>query len=494
MKQHSAPTVAMRTVRTARSTAAASPPVRAGLATPRPSRLRSIPVEVASAAVSPATVPEAARDVVACACSVVVKTIDAVNATISAIFPPTTPEPSADTPLALMVLGWVRRQVEQVLAIPPIRAVVQAVSTVGAQLYHQLSACAEAVQPPPVDFDRTTVVAGLSQPTDFRFLDDHLVVITEKTGAIKLYDMNTPTVPPTTLVVIPVSTAGERGVLGVEVDPDFSTAGGQLNGYLYVSYVTTDNLDRLSRIHVTDGVVDLSVDGTEKVLLQGTVAGASNHHGGEVRIGPDGMLYWALGENGNRDNADDLSNIQGKILRLNPEDGSAPAGNPFLDDPDAVPQIYAYGLRNPFRFTFTPDGQLLAADVGENTFEELNIIVAGGDYGWPGAEGVCTTCSTVNPIYTYAHSIGQSAAITSVLVYTGDTFGPDHQNKVFIADYTQGWIRELTFTADFSQFISERTFDADAGSTVKLMQGPDGNIYQLTISGELSRIAPKVTV
>ena len=115
------------------------------------------------------------------------------------------------------------------------------------------------------------------------------------------------------------------------------------------------------------------------------------------------MLYWATGDNSNNLNAQNLSNIHGKILRLDPDkydpqnpDATAPADNPFaVNTPndaipdDAIPQIWAYGLRNPFRFTFTPDGQLLVADVGNAAWEELNIVTKGANYGWPGAEGVC---------------------------------------------------------------------------------------------------------
>ncbi|MGV0777032.1 PKD domain-containing protein [Mycolicibacterium elephantis] len=171
-----------------------------------------------------------------------------------------------------------------------------------------------------------------------------------------------------------------------------------------------------------------------------------------------------------------------------------PDGNPvFADHPDADPHIWAYGLRNPFRFTFTPDGELLVGDVGNSTWEELNLVVKGGNYGWPNAEGPCEGCDSIDPIYAYRHTAATAlqGAITSVLVYTGDTYPDRYRNKVFIADYTQGWIKELTFDAEYTTLLGERTFDNQAGTAVKLLQGPDGNIYQLNIyPGELSRIAP----
>src|SRR5512139_1954769 len=138
-----------------------------------------------------------------------------------------------------------------------------------------------------------------------------------------------------------------------------------------------------------------------------------------------------------RKSGQDLSNIYGKVLRLNP-DGTVPADNPFINTTGANPYIYAYGFRNPFRMTFTPNGQLLVGDVGQATWEEVDLVTAGGNYGWPLAEGPCngigtTSCSTpssyVNPIYAYPHNGGNS--ITGVLAY---------QDRVLIADFNQGWI------------------------------------------------------
>lgn len=122
--------------------------------------------------------------------------------------------------------------------------------------------------------------------------------------------------------------------------------------------------------------------------------------------------------------------------------------------------------------------------------EELDLITKGGNYGWPNAEGTCASCTSINPIYTYDHSTG-NAAITSVLLYTGDAFGPSFQNTVFIADYIRGWIKVLSFNSTYSTLLGVTSFDNTAGSTVKLAQGIDGTIYQLTIfPGELSILSP----
>ncbi|MET0979870.1 MAG: PQQ-dependent sugar dehydrogenase, partial [Candidatus Saccharimonadales bacterium] len=337
----------------------------------------------------------------------------------------------------------------------------------------------------PPDFERTTLVGDLNQPTAFRHLPDGRILISEKGGAIKIYENNQVSSQPLiTLVVLQTDTDEERGLLGIEPDPNFAS-----NGYLYVSYTTAANRDRLSRITVTGNTADPS---SEVLLLESNQEGGIFHHGGEVRFGPDGKIYWAMGMNLYSPNSQGLSNIHGKILRLNP-DGSAPADNPFVNTPNAIGQIWAYGLRNPFRFNFTPNDKLMVGDVGGDAWEELNSIVRGGNYGWPLAEGMCTGCPYINPVYAYAHTPPpeKAGAITAVMTYTGDTFPASYQNKIFIADYTLGFIKYLTFDQDFSTFISEATFDESAGTVVQLDQGPDGNIYQLNIyPGELYKISP----
>ncbi|WP_268788614.1 PQQ-dependent sugar dehydrogenase [Mycolicibacterium iranicum] len=205
---------------------------------------------------------------------------------------------------------------------------------------------------------------------------------------------------------------------------------------------------------------------------------APNHHGGALDFGPDGKLYWGVGDNATGSNAQDLTdNIHGKILRLN-ADGSVPGDNPLILGTRSA--IYAYGLRNPFRLTFTPTGELLVADVGNAAYEEVNKVVAGGNYGWPSSEGVCTSscAGKTDPIFTYARDGG--AAITSVAV---------HQGKVFIADLVKGWINVLTCTPAYTVCTDVQTFDPDAGATVVLSEGPDGALYQLLYQpGALVRI------
>jgi aldose sugar dehydrogenase len=329
-----------------------------------------------------------------------------------------------------------------------------------------------------------------------------------------VYDNSTGHLQSQPLISLSTTSTKQRGLLGIAVDPDFAT-----NGYVYASYVASNNFERLSRLTVTDPrAAVLTVDpASEVVLKQGNQPAAEDHLGGTVRFAPDGTLFWSVGNNdyytGNyviSNNAQDLTNIYGKILHINP-DGSVPEDNPFIGTPLADPYIYAYGFRNPFRMTFTPTGQLLVGDVGESAWEEINNVAAGGNYGWPLAEGPCSgvgteSCSTPsqydNPAYAYPHVPGVSSSITGVMAYSGTAFATG-QNSVFFADFNRGFIEQVTCTAGYSSCGSPSMFISNAGATDQLVEGPDGNIYQLTYLsdiatfsglGSLSRISPAADV
>ena len=305
------------------------------------------------------------------------------------------------------------------------------------------------------------------------------------------------------MVTLPVKTDFESGIGGIEVDPDYAT-----NHYVYVAYTNASNEDMLSRF--TLGGTQDEILASEVRLIETNDAAGTSHHGGEVyyQDNPDGeadYIFWAKGDNVDGDNAQDLTNLHGKIMRIyapgtEPEEGNLiPEDNPFVTTAGARPEIYAFGFRNPFRFTALPptpehpDGQLLVGDVGAADWEELNLVEKGKNYGWPDAEGTCIGCGYENPVYTYSHATqpAGTGSITSVLVYTDDALGEEYQGKVLIADYTAGWIKVLDLGPNYSTFVSEQTLDGQAGAPVKLLQGPDGNIYQLNIyPGELSVIAP----
>ena len=180
------------------------------------------------------------------------------------------------------------------------------------------------------------------------------------------------------------------------MDPDFNN-----NGYIYVSYIRVDsdpqedNLQRLSRFTVTDPTTDvLTIDpDSEIVLLKGDEQATEDHLGGEIRY-IDGKLYWATGDNVccsvvDGSNSQDLTNIYGKVLASIRTAQSRPTTRTTTTTGPELRRYLCQGLRNPFRGGVTPDGQLVVGDVGQNTWEEINLVSAGANFGWPYAEGVC---------------------------------------------------------------------------------------------------------
>jgi glucose/arabinose dehydrogenase/regulation of enolase protein 1 (concanavalin A-like superfamily) len=343
-----------------------------------------------------------------------------------------------------------------------------------------------ATAAPPVEFDKTVVASGLDTPTAFRFVPDGRVFIAEKNGAVRL--IKNGVLQPTPMITVATANADERGLLGIELDPAFP-----VNHHVYLAYTHSENLDRLSRFTVTGDVIDPA---SELVLLKSNQQANVFHHGGELRFGADGKLYWGLGINVYNPNSQSLATIHGKILRINP-DGTIPPDNPFVGVPGVEPAIWAYGLRNPFRFAMVPNGpnagKPLVGDVGGSKFEEINLIEKGANYGWPTAEGLCDGCGFAQPVYTYPHTAPPASAgsITSMAVYTGNAFPPEFSNAVFFADYTLGFIRYLTMDPTYTSVIAVHDFDLNAGTPVQLEVGPDGALYQLNIyPGALFRLAP----
>ena len=275
-----------------------------------------------------------------------------------------------------------------------------------------------------IGVQRSVVVSGLNSPVDFRFLPDGRLLVAEKGGAIKVVDKNG-NVLAQPLLTLSVNTVGERGVSGLAIDPQFAT-----NGHIYVAYTTAAIKDRLSQFTVVGNSAAL---GTEVVFMESPDTVANYHHGGGLAFGPDGKLYWGKGDNFVGANAQDLTNMYGKILRFNP-DGSTPSDNPVLPA-GSLPQIYAYGLRNPWRYAFDA-GKLYIADVGQSQREEVNVLAsnqAGLNFGWNIMEGSrcyqdasCNTAGLTPPVIDYDHS--QGCSITGGYVYRGSAI-PELQGR-----------------------------------------------------------------
>ena len=336
----------------------------------------------------------------------------------------------------------------------------------------------------PVGFTET-VVASVSQPTALAFAPDGRVFVAEQTGALRVIDAASNLLA-TPFVSLTVDSNGERGLLGVELDLNFAT-----NSFVYVYYTaTTPSIhNRVSRFTANGNVAAAN---SELPLLDLDALGATNHNGGAIHFGLDGKLYIAVGENANSANAQVLTNLLGKILRIN-ADGTIPSDNPFFNDPTPGlrKEIWAYGFRNPWRFTVQPvTGALVIADVGDNTWEEVDIGVAGGNFGWPGMEGDhCTgvgACVGLLDVFEYNHN-GSGAAVTGGDFYGGRTFPAGFGNVYFYGDSVLSFLRYLVFDAN-NAVISDNAFATGASGPVDIRYHGNAIWYAAINAGQVRRI------
>jgi glucose/arabinose dehydrogenase len=338
---------------------------------------------------------------------------------------------------------------------------------------------------PPAGFQDSLVLgSGLNDPTGFDFAPDGRIFVLERAGAIKIIKNGQLLAQP--FAVLPSAASGDRGLIGIAFDPQY----GKANNFVYFYYTGTDLKNHLVRY---DGSGDVGTAGPFQIFETETPS-QELHVGGTIAFGPDGKLYLAIGDNGTPPNAQDLTNPYGKILRINP-DGSIPADNPFVGQTSDFGAIWAYGFRNPWRFQFDKaTGQLYGGDVGEASWEELNHIVKGANYGWPLAEGMCTAncAGLTDPIYTYPHN-GQSSAVTGGPIYRGTMFPAAYLGALFFGDYAQGFIKTAQLTAG-GTVSAVNAFDPAAGTVVDLKVAADGSLYYLTIfPGELHRVTYNTT-
>jgi aldose sugar dehydrogenase len=339
-------------------------------------------------------------------------------------------------------------------------------------------------------FSDTPVVSGLLAPTDFAFLPDGRILILEKAGRVLVAGGGLLQTVVALDFRIFVDDGGEKGLLGITLHPTFAST-----GYLYLYYTTNVPKNRISRFTLTG---DTIAPASEVVVLDNISAQNTNHNGGTIAIGPDGKLWAAPGEAGVPVNAQTLTagNFSGKVLRME-LDGSPAAGNPSLG-PNTEPRIWAWGFRNPFRFSFRPsNGSLYVADVGSSGAqdrEELNVVVAGGDYGWPDAEGTtiynppCTGC--LPPVFDYPRATG-TTIIGGVFV-TGNAYPAFLRGRYVFGDNGASWIRYLEFDANDGLVGGPNALQdlaTFAEGPVAFHQGADGNLYYAAInSGRIYRI------
>jgi len=355
---------------------------------------------------------------------------------------------------------------------------------VGVTIAGTLVAAPASAAPPPSFQTSLVVGSGLDGPSGFDIAPDGRIFVLERGGKVKLIKDGQLLAQP--FVDLPSTATGDRGLIGIAFDPQFGVA----NHFVYFYYTGLDLLNHLVRF---DASTDVATSGPVQIF-QTQSPSQQLHVGGSIGFGPDGKLYFAVGDNGYPPNAQDLSNPHGKILRIN-ADGSIPADNPFVGQPGRLGAIWAYGFRNPWRFQFdSATGRLYGGDVGDFSWEELNRIVKGGNYGWPLKEGVCTSGCTgfVDPIHAYPHN-GQSAAVTGGPVYRGGMFPAAYQGRLFFGDYAQGFLRTAQLDAA-GNVTGVEDFDATAGSVVDLKVAGDGSLYYVTyFPGELYRVTYNAT-
>ena len=337
----------------------------------------------------------------------------------------------------------------------------------------------------PAGFTEALVASGLNNPTAMQFAPDGRLFVCEQSGRLRV--IKNGALLSTPFLTVTVSSSGERGLLGVAFDPNFA-----VNQYVYVYYTATSPAvhNRVSRFTANG---DVAVAGSEVVILDlDNLSSATNHNGGALNFGPDGKLYVSVGENANAANAQTLSNLLGKVLRLN-ADGTIPTDNPFYTSATGRNRaIWALGLRNPFTFAFSPSGSsMFVNDVGQSSFEEINDGARGANYGWPDTEGATTDPRFESPRYSYPHS-GGACAIVGGAFYSPATaqFPSDYLNDYFFADYCAGWIRRL----DPANGNAVTTFATGIASPVDLKVAENGSLYYVArVSGGTSGVVYRIS-
>ena len=339
-------------------------------------------------------------------------------------------------------------------------------------------------------------MSGLLNPTAMEFAPDGRLFVTLQGGQLRV--IKNDVLLSTPFLTLTVDSSGERGLLGVTIDPDFAN-----NQFIYVFYTATTPAahNRISRFKANGDVVDTAV--AEVVLLDfDNLSTATNHNGGAIHFGLDGKLYAAHGDNANGSNAQTLGNLLGKIIRMNPvSDPTAqvPTDNPFFSTATGKNRlIWTLGLRNPFTFSVQPGtGLTYVNDVGQSAWEEINDARAGRNFGWPTTEGAFNASSFpqfTNPAFAYGHGAVPPAgcAITGGAFYnvSTPTFPFVFQGKYFFADYCSGWI----YYIDPASPASATPFAASISAPVDLKVGSDGSLYYLARgTGSVGRISPSNT-
>jgi len=323
-------------------------------------------------------------------------------------------------------------------------------------------------QPPAGDLTFQSVLPGLNFPVGLSLAPAGRVFFNERlTGKIRIINQQWQLVS-TEFCQIAIATSGEQGLLGLTLDPDFAT-----NHFVYVYHSASGPLrNRVVRYTESGGSC------TNPQIILDNLPASTNHNGGIIQFGPDGKLYVVIGDAENTANAQSLTSLAGKILRVN-SDGSAPSDNPFFSNANANAQkVFSFGHRNSYGFTFHPHtGHLWETENGPGDNDEINRVVAGGNFGWPTVGGIANNPSFLNPILAYTPTI----APTGIIAIPEDStvYPVSYKNNLLFAAWNDGLIRRVVLSgADLTQLGSTSTaYNGGQGGLLSMMLGADGYVY-----------------
>jgi glucose/arabinose dehydrogenase len=346
------------------------------------------------------------------------------------------------------------------------------------------------------------VVSGLSFPLYLTAPpgDMNRLFVVEKTGTIRIVKGGT--LLPTAFLDLSSAVSGgdEQGLLGLAFDPGYAS-----NGRFVVHYTDVAGDTRLSIFQVSSDP-DIADPASEQVILTAAQP-FSNHNGGQILFGPDGFLYLGLGDGGSANDpqgrGQDLTELLGSILRLDVQAGNSytiPPDNPFVGQAGARPEVWSYGLRNPWRFSFDrASGDLYIADVGQSQSEEVDVATASGgsgkgvNYGWnimEGAHCLAGTCDQTGltlPVFEYNHS--QGCSITGGYVYRGSAI-PALQGLYFFADFCQGWVRSFRHETSGIIELTDWPTLRPGGLITSFGEDAAGELYVMAAGGGVFKFVP----
>ncbi len=340
----------------------------------------------------------------------------------------------------------------------------------------------------------TSPVAMLQAPGD-----NSRWFIVELNGTVRVFDNDENTLTSSLFLDIStqVTSGGERGLLNMALHPDFAN-----NGQAFLAYTATINnqlVSRISRFSSSDGGQTLNSSSEEILLVVNQPY--NNHNGGFLAFGPDNYLYIGFGDGGSAGDplghGQDTTTLLGNVLRIDVDNGTPyaiPADNPFVSDPPNRAEIYAWGLRNPWRGSFDiANGSLWLGDVGQNQWEEINLIEANGNYGWNIREAAhcyndpsesCSTAGLIDPVLEYDHANG-GRSVTGGVVYRGTTIN-ELQGAYIFGDFTNG---KIWYLADTNSNTPSAQLLQDSGLNISSFgQDQEGEVYVVNYGGNIHKI------